>query len=884
MTNDVKPASPTAAFLELLFGNAPAGTFLSLWCMPAKESIHLPADDLAWAAENVRMADVTNGQDVYFGLGLRKQDLGPHRRGAKGDVVALTALWVDVDVQGPGHAAANLPPTFSDAVDLLDAVPAEPTAVVDSGGGLHAYWILDTPFVVTSAATRKWFEGLVARLQSRVQAAAGTRGWHVDATADCTRVLRAAGTSNRKIAGTPTACYTVDQGGSKHSVDQLAAALGYTARPGTGKAAPAAPSVAAGTPPAALPPDAEIQRRLRERLRTVRKVEHRELIRRVLAGDAFAAPGERDSVLQRVASIIAFVDPVSPPEVLVEVLRCSLEQMEGESDGAPTLDDATDKIRRAQIDANQIKAEEASKNKAMADAIQREARSRHAASNGPGVAPDTGPYSEEELDSFAAAQRCSREALDKRWVIQKGTAFFVLGPGGVYKTPLTRDELAVALPHDLALAPVSFVTQRADGGMRKKKIEEVLADHCTVARGLITDLALDRSYFDPATETFHEAACPLRHIAPAHDPVIQEWLERMGGSEREKLLDWVATITLLDKQSAALYLSGPPGTGKTLLVSGLARLWTQGGPSELAQVLANFNSCLTECPLVFADEHLPSGFRGQRTSAELRQLIGSNDRALSRKYLPTSIIKGCIRLVLAANNERMLAFNEDMGAHDLAAVSERFLHVDTVRAAGFLAKLGGRAATEHWVDQDLIAAHALWLRDNRKVAPTPDGRFVVQGTATRVHRQLATQGRSAELVVEWLARFLDANQAQKNFVLVNKQALLGNGELLVNTLAITDTWDAFIKSSKLLSTAAIGRALANLSKEQRRVGASRFHVINVDLVYDWAEANQVGDTDAMRRAVNTPLPAGSALVPAAAPAALPNGFPASAAAVFGIKP
>src|SRR5690606_32527461 len=127
----------------------------------------------------------------------------------------------------------------------------------------------------------------------------------------------------------------------------------------------------------------------------------------------------------------------------------------------------------------------------------------------------------------------------------------------------------------------------------------------------------------------------------------------------EKLIDWVASVMRLDRQSCAIYIDGAPGVGKNLLATGLARLWHTGGASELGRVLEGFNDVLTQCPLVFADEALPQR-RG--ITAELRRLIGSTARNLNRKFLPVCNLDGAIRLIIAGNNDRLLDTGEDLSS------------------------------------------------------------------------------------------------------------------------------------------------------------------------------------------------------------------------------
>ena len=73
------------------------------------------------------------GWGAYFAVGLRRPGLTRWQRGGAGDVIALPALFVDVD-DPSGEALAK----------LQCAKPA-PSCIVTSGGGYHAYWWLDEP-------------------------------------------------------------------------------------------------------------------------------------------------------------------------------------------------------------------------------------------------------------------------------------------------------------------------------------------------------------------------------------------------------------------------------------------------------------------------------------------------------------------------------------------------------------------------------------------------------------------------------------------------------------------------------------------------------------------------------------------------------------------
>jgi hypothetical protein len=107
--------------------------------------------------------------------------------------LALKSIFLDIDVKPPPHGYATLP----DALDALKLFCAtmrlpQPTALVMSGGGLHAHWISDR--ALTPAEWQSYANGL--------KQAAMNFGLHCDAgvTGDSARVLRVPGTFNYKTS------------------------------------------------------------------------------------------------------------------------------------------------------------------------------------------------------------------------------------------------------------------------------------------------------------------------------------------------------------------------------------------------------------------------------------------------------------------------------------------------------------------------------------------------------------------------------------------------------------------------------------------------------------------------------------------------------------
>ena len=107
----------------------------------------------------------------------------------------------------------------ADAIAVLHRLANELlpcTAVIDSGGGYHAYWRLQAPI-----SAGEWLP-LAQRLKHALQAA-GVRA-DPTVTADLARVLRVPGTINRKTA-TPRPCKFIEFTGEMYSVDEFESAL-----------------------------------------------------------------------------------------------------------------------------------------------------------------------------------------------------------------------------------------------------------------------------------------------------------------------------------------------------------------------------------------------------------------------------------------------------------------------------------------------------------------------------------------------------------------------------------------------------------------------------------------------------------------------------------
>lgn len=838
-------------FLQALWPRPIDGN-LTLWSNPSKSSIHLPLaafdDEVVVEQERLNAA----GEDVYFSLGLRADGLPPGKRGGKQDVVAIPGFAVDFDFAHPtAHKALNLP-TEADLDELLADTP-DPSIVVRSGHGMHCYWVFERSWELPNPSARTQAQVAYKAFWERFEKRFSKRDWKLDNTASIERVWRIPGMINHKSGA---AVELIHLSADRYTIDRLAPKGAGT------RAAPKAARIATAVEHVAPIENTTAPQDVLAALGRLSATNpNKRAIALMLAGESFAERGERDATLHRVCSVIAFLPESEPydPETLAEVLRPALTAWAAEPDATKDVEEelakAIEKLERAQhAKAAQVEAEQ-HKLGGLANFV------KVATADGPAeVGPDGMP-----VDPGTAATAKSPAFIAQHAIIQVRSSFWIYSfVEQQYVGPKIKDEILTycrdAWP--IGVAPNRFDLEYTNSkdAVSKKTVAMVMEEYGTVAKGVIGKLALDQSYYDARTSQFIEAICPLRVTEPVFDAQIDRWLGLLvGEAHKDKLLDWIAAVPQLDEQCCALYLDGVTGAGKGLLAAGLARLWTEGSPTKLTNVLGNYNSDMFQCPFILLDEGLPK--TQGNVSANIRTLLGSSAHTLTEKYVVNRQVIGAVRLFIAANNPDVLAFGEENGtANDAEAYVNRFLHIEARReAADWLREHNAdKKLSDSWVLGDLIAKHCLWLAFNREIVR--GRRFLVEGeTAGDMHRKLLMQGGVSGLICEWLARFASTPTVLTNTGDKRKNGLviIGNSELLVNTQGLIDGWPIYMKRDgreiPLPSTTKVGTTLSKLSAgRSKKIGPrngtrTNYHIIDFDVVTSWSDANQIGNSDDMRK-------------------------------------
>ena len=170
--------SQTADFLELLFDPSDLIEIRLIETWKSDSKTCSKVIDRRWERAHTLIANLQsfrtaneNGANVFFGVNPRL------RMGSKkGDVALCRCLWADIDSvqQSDTQRWQCLP---------------EPSLIVDSGHGVHLYWILKESFVVSNDGQREHVEGILKGMYQILSA---------DSVQDVSRILRLPGFANVK--------------------------------------------------------------------------------------------------------------------------------------------------------------------------------------------------------------------------------------------------------------------------------------------------------------------------------------------------------------------------------------------------------------------------------------------------------------------------------------------------------------------------------------------------------------------------------------------------------------------------------------------------------------------------------------------------------------
>jgi len=243
--------------------------------------------------------------------------------------------------------------------------------------------------------------------------------------------------------------------------------------------------------------------------------------------------------------------------------------------------------------------------------------------------------------------------------------------------------------------------------------------------------------------------CQVQEVEPEFHAGIDEWLRAFAGGLYENLERWLVTVTRLDQPTCGLYLPGAPGTGKSLFAHCVAGMFGSRPTAWDRIVTSRFNGQLLECPVVFADE--PKKGLGKEGSTRYRQLIGGGGIEIERKGQAVARLMGCPRVIIAANNEQAMAFQDSLSKADIDALIER-TGIVPVQAEARDVLERHLEDVKTWYGAT-FNAHVAYLRETVAVEVT--GRWLVSGWDTPLLRNLSANTDVAHELLSIIANLLD---------------------------------------------------------------------------------------------------------------------------------
>lgn len=207
----------TLEFLDCLYGDIVSeSNRILVWTLQDKYS-HFFHDKLSAASA---AQELSGQKDVYFGVGLSPKSFGTKNRCPASQISAIPGVWADFDIRGDGHKKKNLPPSIDSVLELLQKANLPPTVSINSGNGLHCYWLFAEPFVFKTDSDRELGAMLARRWNNSLRLIAKSRCWDMDATHDLARVMRLPGTFNLKGEPKPVTVTAVNEA-ARYTIDEV---------------------------------------------------------------------------------------------------------------------------------------------------------------------------------------------------------------------------------------------------------------------------------------------------------------------------------------------------------------------------------------------------------------------------------------------------------------------------------------------------------------------------------------------------------------------------------------------------------------------------------------------------------------------------------------
>ena len=188
-----------------LYGTGPPGQ-IGVWLL--NEDTKKKRTALLRAPADIHKITIADRENVYYRVSLLDQDFIPPYAGSRGtleDTGAVVAFVADLDIAAADRdQKKNPPPDFETVMEIVDAFRFRPSRLVDSGRGVHAYWVFTSTVelegqkeITPAARLSELFHRTVV-----VPAVKSSGPYDVDSVFDLPRVLRVPGFPHIKTGRT----------------------------------------------------------------------------------------------------------------------------------------------------------------------------------------------------------------------------------------------------------------------------------------------------------------------------------------------------------------------------------------------------------------------------------------------------------------------------------------------------------------------------------------------------------------------------------------------------------------------------------------------------------------------------------------------------------
>ncbi len=212
-------------FVRELWGIAPPNAVVEFFLIEYKPTAEKPKAKVTtcyFFEVGKILSSWTNIERGLRHLNSKKQNVHPSvnprfrrpggGRGKNSDVQTYVALWSDIDF---GSQEASVRKAWAELLEIFTAAGIRPSIIVESGRGIHAYWLLDKPY--PNAEARPLCAGLQKEAMICDVGDAGS-----DPINDPCRVLRLPGTGNWKNPNEAKPCVIVEASYKRYPLSAFA--------------------------------------------------------------------------------------------------------------------------------------------------------------------------------------------------------------------------------------------------------------------------------------------------------------------------------------------------------------------------------------------------------------------------------------------------------------------------------------------------------------------------------------------------------------------------------------------------------------------------------------------------------------------------------------